>query len=236
MEIDNDFQAGFEFDTEAFSDFEIDFDSDTTFETRYIKPPRTKQIAEKNLKYSNAEKLAKDIVIEKGSRYFVVINGSFIFGDLIEAIIVGNNATVKKLTISTLSMSQNNIDSLAGLLKQGYIKELNLIISDYFFSHERNGLIKYAYEQLDIDNRFQLAVASTHCKLCIFETMGGKKVVIHGSANLRSSSNLEQIVIEESKELYDFNNQYQDKIIEVYKTIDKSVRRTKLWNAVTLKD
>jgi len=233
MPIDNDFQADFEFDTEAFSDFEIDFETDTDFETRYIKPPRTKEIPEHRLKYKNAEELAKKLVIEEASRYFVIVDGRFIFGDLIEAMVVHNNWLVKKMTISTLSMSQNNIDSLANLLNGGYLEELNLIISDYFFSHERHALIKYAYDILDVDNKFQMAVASTHCKLCIFELENGRKIVIHGSANLRSSSNIEQLVIEESKQLYDFNNEYQDRIINVYKTINKSLRRTKLWNAVT---
>jgi len=236
MAFNNDFQADFEFDSDAFSDFEIDFETENDFETRYIKPPRTKEIPEKRLKYQNAEKLAKEIKLTEGSRYFAIVEGSFIFGDFIEAFIVLNNAHVKEMTISTLSMSQNNVDSLAGLLNGGYIERLNLIISDYFFSHERFGLIKYIYDKLDVDNKFQLAVASTHCKTCIFETEGGKKVVIHGSANLRSSSNIEQIVIEESKDLYDFNHGYQSKIIDVYKTINKSIRRKKLWNAVIGKE
>jgi len=230
--INNDFQADFEFDTEAFSDFEIDFETHTDFETRYIKPPRTKEIPEHRLKYKNAEQLAKKLVIEEGCRYFVIVDGSFIFGDLIEAFIVHNNARIKKMTTSTLSMSQNNVDSLKNLLVGGYIDELNLIVSDYFFSHERNNLIRYIYDELDLDNKFQLAVASTHCKMCIFETYGGKKIVMHGSANLRSSSNIEQLVIEESKDLYDFNDEYQNRIINVYKTINKSLRRTKLWQAV----
>ena len=136
------------------------------------------------------------------------------------------------MTISTLSMNQNNVDSLANLLQGDYVQNLNLIVSDYFFAHERNGLIPYIYQELDKDDKFQLAAAGTHCKLCIIETECGKKIVIHGSANLRTSSNIEQFVIEESEELYNFNNDFQNRIIEKYKTIKKSLRVGKLWDVI----
>lgn len=219
----------FEFN-EDFADFEIDLDTD--FETRYLKPPKTKELSEKRLKYSDAKKLAKKVKIDTDTRYFVIVNGSFFFGDFIEALIVEKNWHVKKMTISTLSMCQNNIDSLSNLLKGDYVDELNVIISDYFFSHERKGLIPYMYEILDKEDKFQLAVAGTHCKICMFETHCGKKVVMHGSANLRSSGNIEQVTIEESKALYDFNEEYQDRIISHFKTIDKSIRGKELWHQV----
>lgn len=138
------------------------------------------------------------------------------------------------MTISTLSLSENNIDSLWGLIQDGLINKLDLIVSDYFFSHEKRNLVEYIYEKLDTDdNRFQLAVAGTHCKVCLLETHCGKKIVIHGSANLRSSGNIEQFVVEENEALYDFNDEYQKLIVEKYQTINKSIRRSKLWNLIT---
>jgi hypothetical protein len=222
-------EFGTEINLAEFSGF---VDVNQEFNTRYIKPPITKDIPDHLLKYEYAEDLAKDIVIEKGGRHFVIINGSFIFGDFIEALIVRNNWHVKKMTISTLSLSQNNVDSMANLLGGNFVDELNLIISAYFFSHERHNLIEYMYDELDKDNKFQLAVAGTHCKTCIFETHCGKFVVIHGSANLRTSANIEQIMIEENEILYNFNNDYQDSIISKYKTIQKPIRVNKLWKTI----
>jgi hypothetical protein len=224
---------GIEFEfTEDFSDVELEIDVE--FETRYIKPPKTKEIAEINLKYSDAQKLSRDFRLGECNRYFVIVNGSFYFGDFIEAFIVDRNLHVKELTISTLSMNENNVDSLANLIKGNYVDQLNLIVSDYFFAHERNNLIPYIYEKLDVNNSFQLAVAGTHCKTCILETHCGKFVVIHGSANLRSSGNIEQFVIESNKELYDFNHEYQKAIIDKYKTINKSIRSKTLWQTVAM--
>ena len=56
--------------------------------------------------------------------------------------------------------------------------------------------------------------------------------MIHGSANLRSSSNIEQLVIENSPGLYDFCYDVHAAIIDKHKTINKAVRRTNLWSAV----
>lgn len=207
-------------------------ETEDDFKTRYIKPPKCREVPDHRLKYSLAEDLAKNILPERGCRYFVILDGKFIAGDFIEAFVTEHDIHVRKMTISTLSMSENNVDSLANLINGGFVDELNLIVSDFFFSHERRNLIPYLYEQLDKDDKFQLAVAGTHCKTCIIETHDGMFFVIHGSANLRSSANIEQIMIEESRELYDFNHDYQMQIIEKYKTIKKSIRHDKLWNTI----
>lgn len=230
-----DFGTDFEFSATEFNmDFEIDLEKD--FETRYCKPPTTKDIPDHALKYSNAKKLAIDLEIKKGSRNYVIVDGSFIFGDFIEALLVEKNWRAKEMTISTLSMSQNNIDSLCNLMDSGFVEKLNIIVSDFFYSHNRNTLIRYMYEKLDIDNRFQLAVAGSHIKICIFETENNGFVVIHGSANLRSSANMEQFMVEENEELYKFNKDWQDKVLEKYQTIKKSIRVKKLWQVVTNQD
>ena len=69
-------------------------------ETRYIKP-KVYATSSDFVMYDNAVKLARDIEIEAGSRYDVVVNGSFIFGDFLEAFIVRNNAKCKELTCTT---------------------------------------------------------------------------------------------------------------------------------------
>ena len=221
-------EKAFEFN-EGFSDISIQSDK---FQNRYIKPPKTKNIPYKRLKYKYAEQLVDDINFEELDRVFCIVAGNFVFSDFLEAFIVKHNILVPEMYLSTLSYSQDSIDSLQNLIVGDYVQELNLIVSDYFFAHERNKLIKNTYEQLDVDNKFQLAVASTHCKTYQFKTSGGKHIIIHGSVNLRSSSNIEQFMIEDSKELYDFNKEYQKKIINKYKTINKSIRDNTLFNLI----
>jgi hypothetical protein len=201
-------------------------------ESRVVKPPKCREIPDRALIYQYAKDLAENIQIEKDSRNFVITDGTFIFGDLFEALIVKNNWHIKRMSISTLSLSQGNVDSLVNLIIGGFVDQLDLIVSTFFFSHERGMLIPYIYKELDIENRFQLAVASTHCKICCIETHCGLKITMHGSANLRSSGNIEQLMIEEGEYLYDFNQSIIDSIIEKYHTIKKPIRNTKLWQQV----
>lgn len=205
--------------------------------SRFIEPHDCEEIDEWRVKYANAEKLADDIgPLPMDFRAFVILDGKFIFGDFIEALIVKNNWVCEELTISTLSMSEENVDSLENLVKGGFLKQLNLIVSHYYFANERQNLMPYIYDRLDVDDILQVAVASVHTKIAMIRTVCGKKITIHGSANLRTSSNIEQIVIEHSPKLFDFCAEVHHSIIEKHKTINKPVRRTALWAAVLGED
>lgn len=194
------------------------------YQNRYITPKKNIILAKKVL-YENALDFVDNIKnddLSINKSIYAIVSGNFIFGDFIEAFIDAKNFDVNEMTITTLSLSENNIYSLENLLfKWKYVKKLNLIISDYFYSHERKLLIPIIYEKLDRENKFQLAICRTHMKICQFETIKGNKCVINGSANLRSSQCLEQITIEENKDLYDFNQKYFNIILEKYKSINK---------------
>lgn len=232
-ELDFDFDigdvGGFDLEDVNLSDFNL---MDGYEEETRIMKPKLYALKRSQVMYDNACRLAEDLPWEKEIRYDVIVSGNFIFGDFIEAFIVKNNAKVPRMTISTLSLSQDNVDSLVNLIVGGYVEELNLIVSAYFYSHERGALIPYIYQELDRDNRFQLAVAGIHTKTCHFETTGGKKIVIHGSANLRSSGNIEQFTIEENGELYGFYDEIYNEIINRYATIRKPIRQKQLWDVI----
>lgn len=206
-------------------------------QSRFIEPHDCEDINEVHIKYANAEKLASDIGdIPVGYRAFVILCGKFIFGDFLEALIVKNNWQCEELTISTLSMSRENVDSLANLVNGGFLKQLNLIVSHYYFATERRDLMPYIYDKLDVNDILQLAVASVHTKIAMIRTTCGKKITIHGSANLRTSSNIEQIVIEHSADLFDFCATVHHNIIAMHKTINKPIRSNLLWQQVLADD
>ena len=181
---------------------------------------------------------AKDLASELGDirgRWRCILGGRFVFGDLIEALIVNNNWLVRELWINTLSINNENIDSLRNLIdpEADYVRELNLIVSDHFYAKERGSLVQYAYEVLDIDNRFQLAACRTHMKTTLIwvddGTPDGRKIVIEGSANLRSSGNIEAITVEECPAWFDVNRELLTGILERYKTIRKPLSEAETW-------
>lgn len=222
----------FDLDVAEFEGLEDPDELDFTFETdqqRYINPGK-KKVGTKRVKYRNALQLAKEIgTIKRDDRYFVFLDGLFVYGDFIEAWIIENQYNVLEMTISTLSLSQNNVDSLVNLINGDYLQKLNMIVSDYFFSHERHALIPYMYQELDKGDNFQLAVARVHTKICLIKTECGREIIIHGSANLRTSGNVEQIVIEADHDLFKFNEDWHNEIIEKHKTINKTVGGEALW-------
>lgn len=202
------------------------------FGTRYIKPVRHAETPDVFIKYQNAAALAKNMSLSPGCWYYGIVDGLFIFGDFVEALLVEHNLKAKYMMVSTLSVNENNIDSLAGMLNNGFVEKLDMILSGYFYSHERYNLVEYAYKELDKENRFQMAICDSHCKIVLIETQCGMKLVIHGSANFRSSDNLEQFHLAENPDLYDFNFEFQQRIIEKYQTIRKTLRRKTLWKTV----
>lgn len=219
------------------TDFNIDIGfGDISIESRIHKPRYHKPIKEKYVLYEKAVDMVKDLgLIKKDERAHCLLSGSFIFGDFLEAYIVENNIHVKKMMVSTLSMSQENADSLANLLNGDYVDNLDLLVSSYFWSHERWKLIPYIFDKLDIDNKFQLAVSANHCKIILIETHDNDKLVIHGSSNLRSSNCIEQICIENNDGLFDFHNGFFNTIVDKFQTIDKEItgnRGNKLWRTV----
>ena len=201
-------------------DFDIT-DGVTAQETRYIKPKFYSKPAK--AEYKNAEALVSELKLFPGEQYHAIVHGNFIFGDFLEALVYKKDIIVEKMYLSTLSMSQNNIDSLEGMLDASRIKKLVLVLSNYFYSHEKHKLIKYALEKLDKADRFDMRIIRNHTKICLME-VSNIRLVMSGSANLRSSESIEQFILQESPELYTF---YQDWFIlnEQHSIINREVSK-----------
>ena len=108
---------------------------------------------------------------------------------------------------------------------------MGLLVSDFYFSHERKVLVEYILKTLKHE-LFYFAVAGIHTKITLIATECGQYIVIGGSANLRSSLNIEQITIDNNKLLYDFHKEWVSIILNKYHVNHKMLRRGKLWQQV----
>lgn len=194
--------------------------------SRYIAPKQSPTIPYECLMYSHAQDLVKKILLSKKDSYFVIVGGSFVFGDFIEAFITEKNLKVYDLTISTLSLGKHNVDSLANLLHGNFVDKLNIIVSHFFYAHEKNKTVPYMLKELDFNKQLDLGVTRCHTKMVLMDTNKGK-IVMHGSANLRSSDNFEQLQIDLNENLYNFAKQFHDEQFKNYSIIkkDDSTRR-----------
>lgn len=182
------------------------------------------KIAEKDITHAlcfeNAQAFARQVDLTPGSRTYAWVNGSFIFGDVIEALWT-RGCDIDELYICSLSLSLENIDSLYNVLTYSNLRTLNIVLSGFFYSHEKNKLVKYMYKKLD-DPRVQIAFGAYHGKIFTFSTHKGNYLTCHGSANLRSSNSIEQICFETSRDLFEFNAGIIREICDKYGTINHS--------------
>ena len=246
MELDFSLSSAFGIDPDA-----LDFDltgfvpakeqTDGIESERHLLPRIYQGTVSGPVLYEHALEMVDGIELYPGMRMFALVSGNFIYGDLLEAMAERNIAEYQTMTIQTLSMSQENIDSLRNVVERCFeLESLRIVLSAYFYAHERKatGLVPYLYERLDVDDILDVAFASVHTKIVTFETVDGLKVVMDGSANLRSSRNIEQFRIECDAGLHDSIEAFADRIFEAYSTINKdvkspkSVRGGRLWDAV----
>ena len=240
---------GFDFgNVDALGMYGVGFDGDGfDFEPTRYEPTETTiytrpvVYAPKVVMYDNAEQFARDLTIDNKHETFAFVAGNFVFGDFIEALVDMQRISVKRIGIQTLSLNDENIDSIRNIIEWEGVERLDIALSDYWYSHERKqgGLVDYLFDELDLDGLdLHVAFCSTHAKVFTIETKAGNTLTIHGSANLRSSDNIEQLCITPDRGVFDFCDAMLQRIIETYDVVNqdarkhKSVRGKKLWQAV----
>lgn len=226
------FDFDLDFDLGDFDLVGIGEDSAPQENVRILKPRIDASEISTETLFENAEEFAQQIDLTPGSCTFAWVSGTFIFGDVIEALLTRRNVGIKKLYITTLSLSQENIDSLKNvMIYMGEdLERLVVVMSGYQYSHEKFGLVPYMYDQLDDgSNRTQIAFGRWHNKIITMETMLGHTITMHGSANLRSSNSIEQVMVEiDNRELHDFNVGIIKHIAEHFGTINYNAPKTDL--------
>ncbi len=225
--------------------FDIDFELEGLFQDSDLPPsariktqtllrryPRTPM---HQVRYRNARALAHQTPdLQPNEAMHALVAGAFIFGDYLEALMVEKNYYAEELLIATLSLGKENADSLHNLVTGDYCSHISLIISDYWYANEvRGGKGGVAYLEKTFGDRLKLAVAGCHTKVTLIRTRCGKHLVLHGSANLRSSQNLEQFAIENSQELYNFHREWMSRILDGYSTHRDRKRGDRLWLSLT---
>lgn len=215
----------FDFDTK---EFELDFSTEIDMGARRYQKPVLKKTV--RAAYNNALNAARGIELKEGFRAFMLVSGNFIFGDLIEAMSQLDKWRIDKITIHTLTMSQDSIDSLENVITMDQPSQVHIIMSDYWYANEcgrANGLLWELLDKCDIGDGFRLGFCRTHAKICTIQTKAGHKIVMHGSANMRSHGVIEQLTIENDSEMYDFVERFNDGILDEYDIINRNVKRKK---------
>jgi hypothetical protein len=125
-------------------------------------------------------------------RTHCILRGDFVLCDLIPTIIE-DRGRCPHLRVATLGLSLANADALACLVERGRIGALTVVVSHYFAQVDKATV--FLAVQRRLADRGKLVVTRSHAKVICLPTDAGDSFVIEGSANLRSSDNLEQMLI-----------------------------------------
>lgn len=203
-------------------DFDGDFDGNVQYgfclpEDRISKPVHLRDIPAHCIMPKNAAALVdRGVVPPPDCLLSVVVKGSFEFGDLIGAL-VRKYGGARELILSSLSIGEPQIDMLAALLAEGLVPAVTLVLSDYFYAQHRTTVYRYIYDHLPLE-KTTVAVSGIHTKVSLLRLADGTPLVIEGSANLRSSQNVEQFCAVNSETHYSFHRDWLLDAVEKYKT------------------
>lgn len=203
-------------------------------DTDFIVLPRYPRPRPNMVTYDNARNLAAELPeLDQSTTINGVVSGNFIFGDFIEALMVEKNYFADELLIATLSLGKENVDSLRNLIDGDYVRDLSLIVSDFWYAHERRPAGGVPYIEATLSSpHFCFAAAGIHTKVTLISTDCGRRLVLHGSANLRSSRNVEQFTLEDNPELYAFHHRWMRRLLDNFSLTQESLRGDSLWQTV----
>jgi hypothetical protein len=144
---------------------------------------------------------------EPGEGFHLVTAKQYSLWHVIRATLtLAEPSTIAYLGIATLGFSKQNLDELLQLLDAGQIGKVDFLYSVYFKSNERESCERLAHELTSRGQRVLAMLA--HAKVLLIELTDGRAFVVESSANLRSCSSIEQIMLTCDSALFAFHRNW----------------------------
>jgi hypothetical protein len=115
------------------------------------------------------------------------------------------------LRIATLSYNARNLAELSRLIEAGRVGTVSLLCSAFFRDHNKD-LFQRTREAL-AGAGGRVAAARNHCKVVCLRYPPGERLVLEGSANLRTNRNREQLTLVRGDTLHDWHCSWIDEVI-----------------------
>lgn len=165
------------------------------------------------IKAENADAWIAAFPSTVGETLRAYLAGDFVFGSALPGIAAALGP-VSRLDLSTLSLSMDNVETLAGLLASGI--PINLAISHYFQGTNKT-IFAALTHRLTTFRGFRLAVGRIHAKTCLFELPAAPPLIIETSANLRSSNTYEFATVSRCPDTFAFHRAFLDEFHRIAK-------------------
>jgi hypothetical protein len=141
-----------------------------------------------------------------GESLHAVQSGRYDLANVVD-VILERLGTAAALRIATLSFNRRNVQRMAAWTESRAAQRLTLLCSSFFYEHNPE-LFQEAHQILAPPHR--LAASRNHCKVIAFDFATGDKLVLEGSANLRTNGNREQFCLIHDAALHDWHGRWID--------------------------
>ncbi len=152
---------------------------------------------------------------EEGGTTHCILRGDFVLADLLPYLL--EERYCPHLRIATLGMSEANASLLAELHRKGKVGGVTMVLSHYF--EQVNKSTVYFDVRRILEGIADFVVMRSHAKvICCPRALDDAGMVrdwlvLEGSANLRSSDNLEQMTIFNDQAVHDFHAEWIDHVL-----------------------
>lgn len=138
-----------------------------------------------------------------GEDIVMIMTGAWHGFDLVGAVLdLAAPATIDTLRIATLGFNRLQAQRLAAMIDEGNVGRLVMVVSEHFAATSKTECGEL--QRLMTERGQTVATTRNHAKLLCFELSDGRKIVAHGSLNLRRCNAFEQVVLSHDDELYEF--------------------------------
>lgn len=143
---------------------------------------------------------------EENETMHALMGGDFAAWDLVPAILELVGRPAEEACIATLGFNAKNSHHLAELVAAGQIRHVTGVASDYF---AKSDPVTFNEAKARLEALGQRLVSyRNHAKILALDFGSAGAFVVEMSSNLRSCSNLEQIAISRSRQLFSFHAEW----------------------------
>jgi hypothetical protein len=151
-----------------------------------------------------------------GECIHLLMTGRYDLMHLLLAVFHARPEPIDHLRIATLSFNKKNLAELLELLDSGKVKRFSFVFSKFFREHTPDTYQQTAAALSQRGQRF--ASPRSHAKVACCHWQSGDKLVMEGSANLRSNGNQEQLTLFTDPALHDWHAAWIDDILTKHET------------------
>lgn len=148
--------------------------------------------------------------IEPGEQYRIVTTKSISALTAVKSII--ERGKIEEITIAIYRMNLGAVSFLQDLCEDGI--KINLLLSSFFRENKKYEAWTRKIKHLgEIRNNLKVEYCYSHAKIALIKTAAGEKIVFEGPGNMAHNARIEQYILENNADVYDFHYDWILKII-----------------------